>query len=94
MSKGKEVDCNTKAHWISFWICLFVAIILMVGSAIVPPPFVIDKSIFTAVAWLFGFATLSQIPALVKSGKKASISHGNTTLTVGEDIEEPINNGV
>lgn len=83
MDKSR-VDCNTKAHWISFWICLGISIFLMVGSAIVPPPFIIDKSIFTAVAWLFGFAALSQLPALVNSGKTAKLQHGNTSLTVGD----------
>ena len=61
----------------------------MVGSAIVPPPFVIDKSIFQAVGWLFGFAALSQVPALVGSGKTARLQHGNTSLTVGDKEEEP-----
>lgn len=88
MDKNK-VDCNTKAHWISFWICLGITIFLMVGSAIVPPPFVIDKSIFQAVGWLFGFAALSQVPALVESGKSATLKHGNTSLTVGDKEEEP-----
>lgn len=89
MDKNK-VDCNTKAHWISFWICLGIAIFLMVGSAVVPPPFVIDRSIFEAVGWLFGFAALSQVPALVNSGKTAILQHGNTSLTVKkEDEEEP-----
>jgi len=86
MDKSR-VDCNTKAHWISFWICLFIAVFLMVGGAIVPPPFVIDQSIFKAVAWLFGFAALSQVPALVNSGKTARLQHGQTTLTVGDKTE-------
>lgn len=59
----------------------------MVGGAIVPPPFVIDQSIFKAVAWLFGFAALSQVPALVNSGKTARLQHGQTTLTVGDKTE-------
>ena len=94
MGKGdkKEMDCNTKGHWISFWICLGASIFLMIGSAIVPPPFVIDKSIFTAVGWLFGFAALSQVPALVNSGKTARLQHGNTSLTVGKDGETPESN--
>lgn len=90
MDKG-SVDCNTKAHWISFWVCLAISVFLMVGGAIVPPPFVIDQSIFKAVAWLFGFAALSQVPALVNSGKTARLQHGNTSLTVGDktDPTEP-----
>lgn len=86
------VDCNKKWHWIAFFICLFVSIFLMVGSAIVPPPFVVDASIFKCVAWLFAFAALSQIPALVNSGKTAKIQHGNISVTVSdqEEQEEPV----
>ena len=84
----KNMDCNTKGHWIAFWICLGVAVFLMVGSAIVPPPFVIDASIFKCVAWLFGFAALSQVPAIVESGKTATIKHGKTSLTVGKESED------
>ena len=86
--KVKGMDCNTKGHWIAFWVCLGVSIFLMIGSAIVPPPFVVDSSIFKCVAFLFAYAALAQVPALVQSGKKASIKHGNTTLTVGDIVED------
>ena len=91
-NKVPVVDCNKKGHWIAFFICLSVSIFLMVGSAIVPPPFVVDASIFKCVAWLFAFAALSQIPSLVNSGKTAKIQHGNISVTVSdqEEQEEPV----
>ena len=79
----KDMDCNTKGHWIAFWICLLAAIFLMIGGAITPPPFEVDASIFKCVGWLFGFAALSQFPSIVQSGMKAIFRHGNTSLTVG-----------
>lgn len=85
----KTMDCNTRGHWIAFWICLLVSIFLMIGSAYVPPKFVIDSSIFKAVAWLFGFAALSQVPSIVQSGKTARLQHGNTSLTVGDMDDDP-----
>lgn len=91
--KVKDMDCNKKGHWIAFFVCLTISIFLMVGAAIVPPPFVIDQSIFKAVAWLFGFAALSQVPALVNSGKTARLQHGNTSLTVGETTINEEENG-
>ena len=91
--KVRSMDCNTKGHWIAFWVCLGVSIFLMIGSACVPPPFVVDASIFKCVAYLLGFAALSQVPAIVGSGKSARLQHGNTSLTVGdldgEDQVEP-----
>ena len=56
----------------------------MIGSAIVPPPFVVDESIFKCVGWLFGFAALGQLPAVLDADKWAKITHGNTTVVVGD----------
>ncbi len=87
----KAMDCNQRGHWIAFFICLAVSIFLMIGSALTPPQFVIDSSIFKGVAWLFGFAALSQVPAIVNSGKTARLQHGNTSLTVGDkDVDQEV----
>lgn len=74
----------TITKW-SFWMCLAVAIFLMVGGAITPPPFEIDSSIFKAVGWLFGFAALGQLPELVASAKSVKIQRGDTTVHVDVD---------
>ena len=89
----KAMDCNQRGHWIAFFICLAVSIFLMIGSAIVPPPFVVDASIFKCVAWLFGFAALSQVPAIVQSGKAVVLTHGNTSLTVHKNDEDDATEG-
>lgn len=78
-----KMDCNTRGHWIAFWVCLLISIFLMIGSALTPPHFVIDSTIFKGVAWLFGFAALAQVPSIVDSGKTAILRHGKTSLTVG-----------
>lgn len=75
---------SNKAHWYAFFICLAVSIGLMVGGALTPPRFVIDGSIFKAVGWLFGFAALAQVPAIVESGKSAKLQKGDTTFTIGD----------
>lgn len=90
MGKLKEMDCNTRGHWIAFWVCLVISIFLMIGSALTPPQFIIDQSIFKAVSWLFGFAALAQVPAIVQSGKTAILRHGHTTLTVGDKKEKEV----
>lgn len=80
----KREERKSKTSVISFFICLGISVILMVGGAIVPPPFVIDATIFKAVGWLFGFAALGQLPAILDADKWAKISHGNTTVIVGD----------
>ena len=83
-NKNSADERKSKASIVSFFICLGISIVLMIGGAIVPPPFVIDASIFKAVGWLFGFAALGQLPAVLDADKWAKITHGNTTVIVGD----------
>lgn len=82
MEKEKK---RPKVSKVAFWICLIVSIGLMVGGAIVPPPFVVDASIFKCVGWLFGFAALGLMPDVLALGKTAKIQRGNTVFTIGKD---------
>ena len=67
-----------------FWICLIVSIILLVGGALTPPPFVIDSSIFIGCGILFGFAALHVFDKALEKGTPASIKKGEIEVTVGE----------
>lgn len=80
----KQATKNNKA----FWVCLSVSIFLLVGSAIVPPPFVIDSSIFAACGILFGYAALYVLDKAVEKGTPASIKKGEIEVTVGEKKED------
>ena len=68
----------------AFWVCLIVSILLIVGGALTPPPFVIDSSIFIACGILFGFAALYVLDKAIDNGRTATIKHGETEVTVGE----------
>lgn len=81
----KEKENKQKVSKVAFWVCLIVSIGLMVGGAIVPPPFVVDASIFKCVGWLFGFAALGLLPDVLALGRTAKLQRGNTTITIGKD---------
>lgn len=67
-----------------------MAIVLLVVSWVMPPAWIIDKSILAAVGELFGFASLGEVAAAVERGHGASITHGNTTIEIKkEDEDEP-----
>lgn len=68
----------------AFWICLLVSLFLIIGGAIVPPPFIIDKSIFIAVGELFAFGALGALIAGMDKGLDARITHNNTSLEIGD----------
>lgn len=70
-------------HTVAFGVCLVASIGLMVGGFFVPPTGVIDGSVLTAVGLLFGYATLGQVHSLVSRGKKVTLNHGSTSISVG-----------
>jgi len=75
-----------------FLISLTVSVVLIVAGFCVPPTGVIDPTVLTAVGELFAFAALGEFPMVIRYGKSAKISKGNTTVTVEgrkpEDVEQ------
>lgn len=84
---GKVFKEAVTRNW-TFWICLVVAIFLLVGGALTPPPFVVDASIFKAVGWLFAFAALGSFSRALDKGLDASIKKGDFTFNVGKKDED------
>ena len=80
----KKLKVATK-HNIAFWICLGISIVLIIGGAVTPPPFVIDASIFIATGELFAFASLGAVYKALDKGVDAKIEHGETKITLNND---------
>ncbi len=57
---------------------------LLVASAIVPPPGVIDPSMLAGSTLILGFASLWTFIIESRSGKKVSFNHNGTTITTEE----------
>lgn len=89
MEKEKEINKGQKVlhkHYVvAFWITLGISIGLMVGSAWVPPLFVIDGSIFKAVGLLFLWPALAFAALAVESGRVAKFNFGQGSIHIGED---------
>lgn len=73
---------------ISFWVCLCTSLVLIALGFLVPPMGDIHPSVLTAVGELFGFATLAIVADAVKFGYDAKITHGNTTVQIGDGVKE------
>ena len=71
---------------IVFWVCLVVALVLMVLGFLLPPMGEISPSVLQAVGWLFGFAALAKFcetaNAAVKAGYDAKVLHGDTKIEI------------
>lgn len=85
----KEIWANM--HRWTFVLCLALSIGLIVASWFVPPMAVVDGTVLAAVGELFGFAALATVIQAVDKGHKATITKGDTTLTVGKDADEDKN---
>ena len=71
-----------------FIICLVTSLGLIIASFFIPPLAVVDGSVLAAVGEIFGFAALGEVAAAIERGHSASISHGNTTISINKDEYE------
>mgnify|MGYP003292152131 CR=1 FL=1 len=83
-----QIFKNALKNNTAFWICLCVAIFLIIGGALTPPRFIIDGSIFIGVGELWAFAALHAFIKAIDTGAVASVKKGDVELTVGHDIQE------
>lgn len=81
----KEAYENYIEHNTWFKVLSVCAIALIIASFIVPPLGIIDSSVLAAVGEIFGFAALWTLIKAIDKGKVATISHNNTTISVGKD---------
>lgn len=70
-----------------FYICLVVALALLIASFVLPPTGVIDPSVLKAAAILLGFAALGIVGKNLAMGKDVTFSHGDTEVTIGDKDE-------
>lgn len=84
----KRVSTSTT---IALWVCLTVTIGLFITSAVVPPRGVIDPSMFKAGGYLFGFSTLFVVREAIREGLGVKLTHGDTTVQVGDLDGKPNN---
>lgn len=71
-----------------FYVCLGMAVALLIFGAITPPPAIIDGSILTAAAILLGFAALGIVGQNLANGKEATFTHGQTEITIGDGEDQ------
>lgn len=77
----KRVSTSTT---IALWVCMLTTIGLFIMSALLPPKGVIDPSIFKAAGYLFAFATLLVTREAIREGLGVKLTHGETTVQVGD----------
>ena len=83
-----EIFKNYLQNNLYFWVFSIIAVLLIIASFILPPLGVIDPSVALAVGEVFAFAALGTVVKAIDAGKTATVQHGQTTITIGKDIDE------
>ena len=82
---------GTRSFWLSrltFVICFFVSVGLIVGGFFVPPMGVIDGSCLTAVGELLAFPTLLYGFRAVELGLRIKFQKGETSIEISKEEED------
>lgn len=82
---------GTRTFWLSrltFSICFFVSVGLIIGGFFVPPMGVIDGSVLTAVGELLLFPTLLYGFRAVELGMRVKFQKGETSVSIDKGGEE------
>ena len=78
----------SKTDRVSFYICMFVSIFLLVFAFFTPPKFIIDQSVIIACSELWAFAALGVAVHAVHRGSDIHLKRGQTEMTVNVPDEE------
>lgn len=70
---------------ITFALCFFVSVGLIVGGFFVPPMGIIDGSVLTAVGELLLFPTLLYGFRAIELGLRVKFQKGETSIEIGKD---------
>lgn len=81
----KEAYENYIEHNVWFKVLSICAIALLVAGFVCPPLALIDSSVLLGASEIFAFAALWTVIKAIDKGKVATISHNNTTISVGKD---------
>lgn len=73
---------------VTFVVCFFISVGLIVGGFFVPPMGVIDGSILTAVGELLLFPTLLYAFRAIELGMKVKLQKGDTSISIEEGGDE------
>lgn len=76
-------------NWkISFYLSQSVSIILILISFFIPPAGVVDSSVFAATGIIAFYPSLYCFYEIMKTGRKANITKGDLSMSVGEEKSE------
>ena len=78
---------------VPFWVLAFISAAMGILSFFWPPTGDIEPSVLKFISWMFAFAALWTVFVAMVRGIDARVSHGNTSVTLGNlDNKDNVNN--
>ena len=91
MSINQQKTEEARTFWLSrmtFCVCFFVSVGLIVGGFFVPPMGVIDGSVLTAIGELLLFPTLLYAFRAIELGLRVKFQKGETSIEISKRKED------
>ena len=91
MSINQQKTEEARTFWLSrmtFCVCFFVSVGLIVGGFVVPPMGVIDGSVLTAIGELLLFPTLLYAFRAIELGLRVKFQKGETSIEISKRKED------
>lgn len=87
-NKRMKITGNLKKHYIvAFWLSLVISLCLIIGGFFSPPQGIVDGSILESAGIIFLYPALAFGAKALEEHNKVKISHGSTTISIGQDDE-------
>ncbi len=81
-----KITGSLKKHYIvAFWLSLSISFGLIIGGFFCPPQGEIDGSVLEAAGLIFLYPALAFGAKALEENNKVKISHGSTTIQIGQD---------
>lgn len=77
-----------KGWKITFYTSQIISILLILISFFIPPAGVVDSSVFAGTGIIAFYPTLYSFTMIIMSGRKASLTKGDLSVSVGEEKSE------
>lgn len=85
-SKRMKITGNLKKHYlVAFWLSLVISLCLIIGGFFSPPQGVVHGSILESAGIIFLYPALAFGAKALEEHNKVKISHGSTTISIGQD---------
>lgn len=77
--------CFGRVNKVSFFVCMFISIALIVTAFFIPPTAVIDASVIACVGEIFAWGALVVVIEGIEKGRTVTMTKGDVQISLDDD---------